>query len=282
MLIAVILVVGVALIVFQKSLVKLFVGPSKNLAVLAHLENVSGEAFVKSADSNAEISVGKGDAIHDQDMVSFGGIARIRFNSGLSVEVDAHSQLFFEVSDGIFVTIKSGNYRVAKTGSAEEKILFIRDGIVEDPNGRPAQTPLAIVAESGTEKNTEKSVEKNPEMPAPESSAEASENPIVDEEKSLKASDTLSDEQISRIMMGQRSYFRKCYTQHLKTNPSATGQMYFSFVIAPQGSIGQIRPLKTTIPDTDLERCVTSVIERIRFASFKGDPIVVNYPIFFQ
>lgn len=100
--------------------------------------------------------------------------------------------------------------------------------------------------------------------------------------KPREEKETLPESYIVDMIKKQKPFFNRCYAQHIRLNPEAQGRIDFSFTINPKGKVIDVRILRATINDPRLQQCSMSVIERSTFRAFNGDPIVVNYPIYFE
>jgi len=99
-------------------------------------------------------------------------------------------------------------------------------------------------------------------------------NPIV-----LGALDkSLIDEVIKRHM----GALRGCYAEQLQRKPTLRGRMTVKFVIGVTGHVSKVWIQGSTVDSTELEECLQSVFEKMRFPSCKGGGIViVSYPLHF-
>ena len=100
--------------------------------------------------------------------------------------------------------------------------------------------------------------------------------------KKIDEKETLPDSYIASIIRNQRTFLNRCYAQYLRLNPDARGRIDCALTIEPDGTISTARVIGSTIPDSALQQCVVSTLQRARFKSFNGDPIIVNYPINFE
>lgn len=100
--------------------------------------------------------------------------------------------------------------------------------------------------------------------------------------KTREEKETLPESYIVDTIQKQKPFFNRCYAQHLRLNPEAQGRIDFSFTISASGKVIDVRILRATINDPRLHQCSMSVLERSEFRAFGGDPIVVNYPIYFE
>jgi hypothetical protein len=94
--------------------------------------------------------------------------------------------------------------------------------------------------------------------------------------------ETLPDSYIASVIRNQKTFLNRCYAQHLRLNPDARGRIDTSLTIESDGSISSARVIGSTIPDPILQQCVVTTLQRARFKSFNGDPIIVAYPINFE
>jgi TonB family protein len=252
-------ILGVSLILFQKPLLRFLTSSHEERVTLAVLS--TGEAEARDAQQTTK-SLSPSSAVHDQDTLTVGSEpARVKFSDGLEVELEPGSIAFFENTDrGIYVSLRTGNFKGIAKGLGGERVLFVKDGAVLDPLGRNiAQPPLKVRAAE----------ESTPEKQAPATAVAVSE-------------DTLTDAQISNAMTNLRQPLLKCYAGELKNNPESKGQVYLAFTIEPTGTVSLVKILQESFKNETLEKCIIDVVQRAIFDPFKGDPIVVNYPIYFE
>ena len=100
--------------------------------------------------------------------------------------------------------------------------------------------------------------------------------------KIVAEKETLPDSYIASVIKNQRTFLNRCYAQRLRLNPDARGRIDTSLTIEPDGSISTARVIGSTISDPALQQCVVSTLQRARFKTFNGDPIIVQYPINFE
>lgn len=97
-----------------------------------------------------------------------------------------------------------------------------------------------------------------------------------------KATPDLQQQNFLSAIQNQKKYFFKCYTELLKRDPQAAGQINISIQIEASGQVTMTRVLGSTIADSEMQKCAAQVMARIKFKSFKGDPQIVNYPLIFE
>lgn len=251
-------VVGVSLIVFHDRLTNYLTSSTVSSALLATVSKMDGKAEIKNMEQKVR-EAEENKPIYDQETLTVGGSPlRVRFSEGMEVELDAGAIAYFENTDrGVFVNLRSGNFKGIAKGSGKERVLFVKDGMVLDPLGRNIMQP-PIKLETKEETVKEKSLE------------------------TAVTEDTLSDVQITNSMAQLRQPLIKCYAGNLKENSNSKGEVYLSFTIERDGKVSLVRILQESFKDEKFSKCISEVIERAQFDRFKGDPIIVNYPVYFE
>ena len=107
------------------------------------------------------------------------------------------------------------------------------------------------------------------------------EKPIF--KRSLVVNDTdTEDPYITRVMNSNYELFEKCYKRFLLKNPFHSGGFVsVAFGIDTSGYVSYIKVADSSIDDTDLQKCVISVIKGTRFSNLKTKTFV-TYPIKFS
>jgi TonB family protein len=263
-LIPILLLLGVFFVLFHQNLIQFaetIFAPADNRAQVGTIETFQGEVELHGPEGLNGKLPAKGSAVRHQDTLSTGrrGDVVVRMKNGMLIDVDPESSLFFEQLDYVLITFQKGSFRVLEPGTGLHDVLILKDGMLQDPEGRTL--PAATLSKSETEE---------PEEPA------VTPAPAPGDEK------TLSDSYISTVVQNQRGFLNHCYALHLRNQPQSKGEIDLTFTIQTGGDVTNLKILKSTLPDSDLQKCILSVIERTRFKRFEGDPIIVNYPIFFE
>lgn len=282
------LLLGAFIVIFHDRLIdqydELFQPPDPR-KVIATLESFDGSVNYKKPKTLRFRKVRPELALRDQDtlVTADGATAILTFEGGYKLEVEPNSIVVIEEpqvgEDGsVRVTFLRGDYRVIDTGSISGKLLIAKDQNVIDAAGRPAPPkPLQIAM---------REPEKPPPPPPPPIKSEVVEELKKEIKKAPvappKKRETLPDEYITSIVKRETPSFNRCYAQHLRLNPNARGRINLSFTIANTGRVTTVRLLGSTFKDARLEQCVMAVVERTRFRTYEGDPVIVNYPINFE
>lgn len=227
-----------------------------------------------------------------------------------------------ENAKGIRISFLRGNFKVLKRGKAGKATLIknaakLKQDIVIDPSADKSAKPIVIRSKQSKDFKkllNQKQQETAEKASLPEEMSDAPEmnektavvEPLAPkavnsdlkskelERKEKKAvikksvfelreeKETLPESYIVEIVKKQKPFFNRCYAQHLRLNPEAEGRIDFSFTISPKGDVIDVRVLRATINDPRLHRCSINVIERAKFKAFNGDPVVVNYPFYFE
>jgi hypothetical protein len=288
------LLIGLIIILFHEPIVEMIesaITPADARPVIATMEEHEGAVKFKLPKTLVYKNVKDGLGLRDQDtlVTSSDGTAVISFKSGFKLSVQPNSVIVIEQpqvgADGaIRVTFLRGDFRVLNAGAAGSLILQ-KDNIVQDAAGRaPPKAPVVVSMKPQALPPPPK-----PEIPPP---APVIKTEVIEDIKKTvekpkpqqprKPRDTLPDEYIAQIVKQQTPFFNRCYAEHLRLNPNARGRINLAFTIVPNGSVSSVRLLGSTLKDPRLEQCTMSVIERVRFKKYDGDPIVINYPINFE
>jgi TonB family protein len=210
----------------------------------------------------------------------------IAFTNGLVLELEPNSLLVLEKSedgtnDGVVISFLQGNFKVLQEGTAG-KVFLTKDSQVIDTAGRLPPKETIIIAPELSQLEPEATPEEiatpSP-TPPPVQIARPRATP---KPTPVRSKESLPDDYIASVVKKQKPFFNRCYAQHLRLNPNASGKMSVSFTVEPAGSVTSVRILRSSIADPRLQKCTLTVLERMQFRTFDGDPIVVNYPINFE
>lgn len=210
----------------------------------------------------------------------------LKFSSGLEILIEANTLIVLEEpaiggTGEVLLSFLNGNYKVLK-GNAGNLSVRKKKNRAFDPFGKNILNPMVVKKEEAQEEIPPPPPIK-PTKPKVKQQAKKIKKDFKQKniEKRI-AKETLSDEYISNVIKKQRPFFNRCFVQHLRLNPNASGKVDFSFKILPTGKVEKIRVLRSTIKDPRFQQCTLSVVRRANFKSYKGDPIIVNYPINFE
>lgn len=225
-----------------------------------------------------------------------------------------------DASGSLKISFLRGNFKILKRGKPGGSNLIknsenknVKEDVVIDPSADKSLEPVVIRSKPSSE--FRQLVQEKKEKIASDETKEGVEtldalkpvaasklelSPVQEikskdlgepkQEKRIKKSlfelreekETLPESHIVDVIQKQKAFFNRCYAQHLRLNPEAEGRIDFSFTIHPNGKVVDVRVLRATIKDTQLQRCSMSVIERAEFRRFNGDPMVINYPFYFE
>jgi hypothetical protein len=222
--------------------------------------------------------------LHVKDSIStdVDSTAIITFKSGLEILLEPNSLVIIE------------DPSIAGGGSMELSFLRGSVKIINNSQGRDIHLPPTAISrpKNNADSPTPPEIDLNVlnQTPTPAPTLAPTPSPHIDfvekhkkpEPKKVEEKETLPDAYIASIIRNQRNYLNRCYAQYLRLNPDARGRIDCALTIEPDGTISTARVVGSTIPDPSLQQCVVSTLQRARFKSFNGDPIIVNYPINFE
>jgi predicted Zn finger-like uncharacterized protein len=94
--------------------------------------------------------------------------------------------------------------------------------------------------------------------------------------------ETLTKGQLQVVLTRGRTGVQACYQRQLKRDPSMKGgKVTIKFSVEGTGRAAKVR-MERQYNGTVLKTCISSLVRRWRFPRFTGEPIPVEYPVFFQ
>lgn len=249
------LVLGVTWLLLQRSLVSI---PDEQ--AIATVDLSEGEVTLTRKATMLELSPTFAEKIYDADKVKTGPNSSFIFTtkSGSQIRVDENSIAVVErANDKDLITVLNGQAQAIKHG-----------GNLEIQNTHE-KWRTAMFSTEIKRSEVQKSAPKTPPAPAPTKTTETVE--LSTEEQILKSG-----------LDGQKNFFNRCFAKFLVQNPDAHGEVVLGFLLFPEGKAEKVKVLSTSLKDNELEKCLTSVVERSPFKRFAGEPISVTYPIKFE
>lgn len=248
------LVLGVTWLLLQRSLISVPDGQT-----IATVDLSEGEVTLTRKATMLELNPAFGEKIYNADKVKTGPHASFIFTtkSGSQIRVDENSIAVVErANDKDLVTVLNGQAQAIKHG-----------GNLEIHNTHEKWRTAMFITEI-KRSDVQKPAAKKPAAIPENNSSEAE---VSTEEQILKSG-----------LDGQKNFFNRCFAKFLVQNPEARGEVVLGFLLFPQGKAEKVKVLSTSLKDNELEKCLTSVVERSPFKRFAGEPISVTYPIKFE
>lgn len=249
------LVLGVTWLLLQRSLVSIPDGQT-----IATVDLAEGEVTLTRKATTLELAPKFGEKIYNADKAKTGPNSSFIFTtkSGSQIRVDENSIAVIErANDKDLVTVLNGQAQAIKHG-----------GNLEIQNTHE-KWRTAMFSTEIKRSDVQKVTPKPSSIPT--SNTKAKETDLSSEELILKSG-----------LDGQKNFFNRCFAKFLVQNPEAHGEVVLGFLLFPEGKAQKVKVLSTSLKDQDLEKCLTSVVERSPFKRFAGEPISVTYPIRFE
>jgi len=236
---------------------------SDHRPIIGHIEKAQGDVKFRKPESLTSINAIPGMNLHSDDSVvtEESQSVVISFNSGLKVELEPHSVVV-----------------ITDTGP---EMIFLK-GHVKILNEVPGITlpPEALNKEEAKAQEPLRPPESAPVVAAPEK-PQVAQKP-VNRPKKVNEKISLPDAYITAVIRNQKTFLNRCYAQHLRQDPDTQGRIETSLTIESDGNVSTARVIGSTIADPQLQQCIVSTLQRAKFKSFAGDPIIVSYPINFD
>lgn len=227
---------------------------------------------------------------HDALLVGTGSLARLIFSGGAEINLLEDSEIlveFFNAKDAmspVYVTLRRGDLEIKKAG-LPGRLFIVKDkrvlSLPEWETGKDIPSNLVNVAPEEQAVKVESDAGGKPEpKEAVKASGESAEStaPVV----KMGNEQTLSSAYIEKTLAEKSGHFRRCQSNAIRDKLPAFGQMLYSIRIDPNGKIGNVRQLSSSVNNIHLTSCITEVIERTTFRAFNGKAITISYPIDFQ
>lgn len=180
----------------------------------------------------------------------------------------------------VYLNVLTGEVELLKAG-VRGRAYVVREGRLYLPGQKALKKPMALTVLRSAPLDMSLS-----EATALESEAENATGRAGDDGKAAAGltpePETLSNEYIDETLVARQGQFQKCWLSRLKDKPELKGQIVLQFEISRRGKVRDLKVADSSLTDDTLTKCVTSVVERISFRSFKGPEISLSYPITFE
>jgi hypothetical protein len=300
------LVLAVCLLYFSKPLAEHFARTvSKKSAAqkpeqVAQVVEVIGVASVKMSFSNKQVALENEKLpyiVYHQDKLQLmsGSLVRLLLSSGAEIIFNENSEAFIEyfnpkdILSPVYIYVRRGELEVKNAG-APGRLFIVKNRKVLSPaqllNAKKPELKTVTVdsiptqsSDSGTKRPsaTNVSAEDDNDSGSP-SLRNAHKNPIL----KVGNKETLTNDYIEARLASQFGQFRRCQINSLRDRENAIGRLTYSLRIESTGKITMAQLVSATATGSLLQSCVKDVLSRVSFRQFKGDAILINYPIDFQ
>ncbi|MCB0355940.1 MAG: AgmX/PglI C-terminal domain-containing protein [Bdellovibrionales bacterium] len=239
------------------------------------LKDFSGDILVLQNDSHKRLRAYKGLILKkfDRIMVAQNSFVIVDFVSGHELKFNENSEVNLRFWDNdketlpVFVSLRHGSYQELKAGDKNELI------VETDQKYKNQFLKIPNLTEKLPQNANELEDQETSEAVTPQDPTKS-----MLEGASLK----LTNKEISTNIKSYLNQLQKCQLNALGSNLLAKGQITIAFTISPIGNTENIKILTSNTKSDQLDACVMSVFERMKFTKFDGDPIQVNYPLQFE
>jgi len=300
------LVLAVCLLYFSKPLAEHFARTvSKKSAAqkpeqVAQVVEVIGVASVKTSFSNKQVALENEKLpyiVYHQDKLQLmsGSLVRLLLSSGAEIIFNENSEAFIEyfnpkdVLSPVYVYVRRGELEVKNAG-VPGRLFIVKNRKVLSPaqllNAKKPELKTVTVestptqsSDSGSKSSSATNVlaEDDNDSGSP-SLRNAHKNPIL----KVGNKETLTNDYIEARLASQFGQFRRCQINSLRDRENAIGRLTYSLRIESTGKITMAQLVSATATGSLLQSCVKDVLSRVVFRQYKGDAILINYPIDFQ
>lgn len=278
LLLILIVLAALLLLTFPRSLVNVFMPNSqRHSSELATIDYLQGDVQIKRHKTLGKHQARPKSSLQQLDSIYTGNKSSviISLKTQHQIRLGQNTQAVIEHREKhperLQLTIINGDYKILRAGNESElEILDLVEGF------RKFKIAPIQLSKSETESNNDKKNNSEDHDKKTQTTARKKETENQESEQDGPSSAT-----ITKVLFGQRSFFNRCYAQHLQKNPEAKGEIITTFVIEPDGDTKQVRILSSSLKDSELEKCIISVIERCPFPKFTGNALALTYPLSF-
>lgn len=252
---------GLFIILLADPLVSLFNSTDEN--PIGRITKIDGRVRIKkNSDHRWSLLNSQQNIFLLEQIETHKGQVTFKLNSGYEITLEEQSRGFFEPylykgQNTILFVLLKGRFTLLNEGQ-ENQFFVSYDGQVQNPKKQILSNPIPSL---------EIKAEDTSLFPDPLANANPQDRLRV---------------QVSEALKTNQPLFSRCYTNLLKTQPSAKGQVVLQFSIQPDGRLSQITIQNSTLQSTDLHQCLITTLSRIQVSPFTGEPILANYPIRFE
>lgn len=199
---------------------------------------------------------------------------RLIFTSGWVLDLKENSSAIVElyrpqeVNSPALLSLITGEYSLVTPGPPGQ-LFIMQDKKIYSPQNIPIQQTREI--------------DINGQLPlqpiASPVGAIGKANKLPDKITNQDNSETLSNNYIEQVLVGQSNLLRNCQLNSVRDKKPAFGMLTLTFTINPDGKINNIKLLQDKIKNPQLTKCTIEVIERTHFKPFSGPAISLNYPL---
>ncbi len=252
--------------------------------VIAIVENASGSAVIHRLTDQSDITYrarAQSPIYHlDQILLARASAADLSFPSGYRLrllpgtEATIQSYRPNEAGSPVLITLSSGDFQILARGTEGLLYIAMNNQIFAPefrPKSAPATPPLAsMTLTAPTRASAQPSVAVSAAATAPSSAPD---------KLLVGGRETLSNEYIEKVIRTHAAAFQHCQMNSIRDNLASEGSLLFNMTISPAGQVAHLHILQDMLNNKELLECTRSVLERLQFESFNGDPMTINYPI---
>ena len=191
-------------------------------------------------------------------------------------------------ASAIYMTVMAGDVELQK-GGVRGRAYVVREGRLYLPGQPAAKKALALTVLRSAPLDMTLGSKDGSHPPANDfendgsSSATAASGDTTRPDTGFSSEpETLSNDYIDEMIVSRQGQLQKCWLTRLKDKPGLKGQLMVQLEINRRGKVKEAKVTDSNLNDEALNKCVTSVLERIPFRSFKGSEISLSYPIGFE
>jgi outer membrane biosynthesis protein TonB len=92
---------------------------------------------------------------------------------------------------------------------------------------------------------------------------------------------TISEDDVVQVVKRHKGQVRACYEKELKSDPSLIGIVVVAWTVTAAGGVHGTRVISNSTGNTDMESCITRVVEGWAFPASGAGDVDIEYPFRF-
>lgn len=93
---------------------------------------------------------------------------------------------------------------------------------------------------------------------------------------------SIDPDAVLRVVQEAAGAFRHCYEQVLRRSPRLAGRVVMRWTIVEDGAVEEVSVGASTLRNDEIEGCMGTRVQRLRFPRPDGGPVKVEFPFLFQ
>ena len=86
------------------------------------------------------------------------------------------------------------------------------------------------------------------------------------------------DGRVMDVIAARKADIVQCIKTQLDKAPNSSGTLKMHWVIRPDGSVGDVKPVRPAKNESAFAQCMTALVRKMKFPSFSGPEMPIDFP----